>query len=112
MISTHILDVSKGTPASGVTVRLEFFVDSTSWREVGRDVTNSDGRAIDFLSADADFQQGTYRLTFDTSAYFAVQNVNAFYPEVVVSFKVNDLKQRYHVPLLLSPFGYSTYRGS
>ena len=112
MITTHILDVSKGGPASGVPVRLEYFVDSSSWRELGRDVTNVDGRASNLLSPNANIQEGTYRLTFDTASYFAAQNVDGFYPHVTVAFIVNDAKQHYHVPLLLSPFGFTTYRGS
>ena len=112
MITTHILDVSKGRPASGVPVTLEYFADSTTWRELGRDVTNADGRATNLLSSDSTLQPGTYKLSFDTSAYFASQNIDSFYPEVTVTFLVNDALQHYHVPLLLSPFGFSTYRGS
>jgi 5-hydroxyisourate hydrolase len=108
-ISTHVLDTSRGRPAAGVPVTLERAGDS-GWRPVGSGTTDADGRVRGLLtSAPAD---GRYRLTFDTGAYFQAVGEAAFYPEVSVTFVVADGEEHYHVPLLLSPFGYSTYRGS
>jgi 5-hydroxyisourate hydrolase len=103
------LDVAQGCPARGVAVTLEQET-ATGWRLLGQGVTDADGRARDLLPTP--LQTGLYRLTFDTEAYFAGQSVAGFYPQVTVNFVVPDAAQHYHVPLLLSPFGYSTYRGS
>lgn len=110
-ITTHILDVSTGIPARGVPVTLERQT-RTGWKIVGKGATNEDGRLRDLLDSDAILQAGNYRLTFDTENYFAQQQIEGFYPQVTVAFAVRDAAQHYHVPLLLSPFGYSTYRGS
>jgi 5-hydroxyisourate hydrolase len=104
-LSTHVLDAARGRPAVGVGVRLEAadgsaLVDAT---------TDDDGRVANFDTA---LEAGTYRLRFDTGAYFAATGQTGFYPEVLLTFSVTDAQQRYHVPLLLSPFAYSTYRGS
>jgi 5-hydroxyisourate hydrolase len=108
-ISTHVLDTSRGSPAAGVTVVLERAVDS-AWQRVGRGTTDADGRVSDLLpSAPSD---GRYRLTFETGAYFRAVGDAGFYPEVSVTFEVSTGDDHYHVPLLLSPFGYTTYRGS
>ena len=112
MITTHVLDVSKGKPAVGVPVLLEYSAGSQTWLELGRNVTDADGRAKNLVADNADLQSGTYRLSFDTSLYFNVQDDDAFYPQVQVTFTIKDVKQHYHVPLLLSPFGFTTYRGS
>ncbi len=104
-----MLDTSRGRPATGVPVVLERAVDS-GWQSVGRGTTDADGRANDLLSSAP--QEGHYRLTFDTSAYFRTVGETGFYPEVSVTFAVESGQEHYHVPLLLSPFGYSTYRGS
>jgi 5-hydroxyisourate hydrolase len=108
-ISTHVLDTSRGCPAEGVAVRLERR-DGDGWRALGTSRTDRDGRARDLASGTP--EAGTYRLTFDTAAYFAASGVEAFYPVVQVVFEVRDATRNHHVPLLLSPFGYSTYRGS
>jgi 5-hydroxyisourate hydrolase len=108
-ITTHVLDTSRGCPASGVPVVLERAVDS-GWQEVGRGTTDADGRANDLLSTPP--EAGRYRLTFDTGAYFQAIGDAGFYPEVPVTFVVGAGEEHYHVPLLLSRFGYSTYRGS
>ena len=110
-ITTHILDVSIGSPARGVPVTLEQQT-STGWEIVGKGATDEDGRLRDLLNSGAVLQTGNYRLTFDTGNYFAQQKIESFYPQVTVAFTVRDAGQHYHVPLLLSPFGYSTYRGS
>ena len=110
-ITTHILDVSVGRPARGVPVVLEFW-DSTGWCVVGRGSTDEDGRLRDLLPPNHQPQPGSYCLIFETTTYFAMRQVEAFYPEIRVTFTIRDAAQHYHVPLLLSPFGYSTYRGS
>jgi 5-hydroxyisourate hydrolase len=108
-ITTHVLDTSRGCPAAGVPVVLERAQDAR-WEPVGRGTTDADGRASDLLTSAPD--DGRYRLTFDTGAYFGALGAATFYPEVSVSFVVGRGESHYHVPLLLSPFGYSTYRGS
>lgn len=110
-ITTHILDISLGRPARNVPVMLERQT-SDGWEVVGQGITDADGRLRDLMSADAILQTGHYRLIFDTETYFTGQRINGFYPEVVVTFTVRDAGAHYHVPLLLSPYGYSTYRGS
>lgn len=100
-VSTHVLDATRGGPAAGVGVRLER-VDGTL---LAAGVTNRDGRVADFAGA---VEPGVYRLRFDTENYLA----ETFYPEVVVTFRVREAAEHHHVPLLLSPFAYSTYRGS
>jgi 5-hydroxyisourate hydrolase len=105
-ITTHVLDTARGCPAAGVAVVLERAVGS-GWDFVGRGTTDADGRASELLTSAP--SGGHYRLTFDTGAYFGD---SSFYPEVSVTFAVAPGEEHYHVPLLLSPFGYSTYRGS
>lgn len=109
-ITTHILDVSLGKPAQGIECRLEKLADGQNWNEVGKAVTNSDGRIENF--ADFSLNEGTYRIEFLTKNYFVQKNTPSFYPSVTVVFEIQDRNSHYHVPLLLSPFGYSTYRGS
>ena len=110
-ITTHVLDVSLGKPASGVPVILEVEDVGTGWKQLGRGQTDKDGRLRDLLGEGA-LVEGTYRLTFDTHAYFADRKVVTLYPQVSVVFSVHESDRDYHIPLLLSPFGYSTYRGS
>jgi 5-hydroxyisourate hydrolase len=110
-VTTHVLDTMRGEPASGVVVRLERSGDAEL--ELGRATTNADGRISDF--GVASLSAGTYRLVFETGAYFEGADGaagRAFFPEVVVTFAADGLRPRYHVPLLLSPYSYSTYRGS
>ncbi len=108
-ITTHVLDTSRGCPAAGVPVVLERAVDS-GWQLVSRGTTDADGRASDLVLSPP--EDGRYRLTFDTGAYFRAVGEAGFYPEVSVTFIVGHGEAHCHVPLLLSPFGYSTYRGS
>ena len=108
-ITTHVLDAARGIPASGLEVTLEQRADAT-WTVLGRGRTDLDGR-VNTLGPQA-LPAGRYRVTFDTGAYFARQNTATFYPEVVVIVELTDPAAHYHVPLLLSPFAYSTYRGS
>ncbi len=111
-ITTHILDVSTGSPARGVSVMLWQQLENSAWEVICKGITDEDGRLRDLLDSNAILQTGNYRLTFDTETYFAKQQIEGFYPQVTVAFTVRDTAQHYHVPLLLSPFGYSTYRGS
>jgi 5-hydroxyisourate hydrolase len=110
-ITTHVLDTARGRPASGVPITLSIRATDGAWREIGRGMTDGDGR-LRTLTPAADVERGTYRITFDTSAYFAAQGVQGFYPEATIVFEVRDGTEHYHVPLLLQPYGYSTYRGS
>jgi 5-hydroxyisourate hydrolase len=110
-ITTHILDTARGRPAGGVRVVLEVRADE-GWKILGHGETDADGRLRDLLPDAFDLRAGVYRLTFRTSDYFAAQGGESFYPEVSISFIVADPAVHYHVPLLVSPFGYSTYRGS
>jgi 5-hydroxyisourate hydrolase len=105
-ITTHVLDTARGIPAAGVGVTLERGPD---WSEVGSGRTGDDGRIADLGSPAA---PGRYRLRFDTAAYFGAAGTPTFFPEVTVEFTVERPEEHQHVPLLLSPFGYSTYRGT
>ncbi len=113
-LSTHVLDTARGRPAAGVAVILEQATpgEPAGWHEIGRGITDGDGRVKALLAPGALLAAGVHRLTFATDAYFAAQDVAAFYPEVRVTFTVTDPAQHHHVPLLLSPYSYSTYRGS
>src|SRR5919202_1505119 len=111
-ITTHVLDTARGRPAAGVHVVLEVLRADGVWREVGRGTTDADGRARELLPEGFAFAEGSYRLTFDAGAYFDSQGAATFYYEITIAFVVRDAGVHYHVPLLLSPYGYSTYRGS
>ena len=111
IISTHVLDVARGEPARGIAVTLQRLRPDQGAQSLGEGVTDHDGRCKSLLQGGT-LQPGTHRLVFDTGSYFRAQNVVFFYPLVVVLFEVRDATQNYHIPLLLSPFGYSTYRGS
>jgi 5-hydroxyisourate hydrolase len=110
-ITTHVLDTSQGRPAAGVPVTLEVEVVG-GWELVGKGTTDKDGRVSDLVPEEMTLQAGVYRLIFDTARYFTAREVEGFYPQVNIIFKLSDPAQHYHVPLLISPFGYSTYRGS
>ncbi len=108
-ITTHVLDTARGKPAAGIAISLER-LDGGKWTEIGSGITNTDGRITDLLTSP--LEAAHYRLNFATDSYFAAQGTVGFYPEVRIEFQIADPDQHYHVPLLLSPFGYSTYRGS
>jgi len=110
-ITTHVLDISIGRPAAGVPVVLEIARKGGGWTELARGATDGDGR-LRHLLAPGSLVEGTYRLTFDTQAYFDARQVAPLYPQVSVVFRVAAAHERYHIPLLLSPHAYSTYRGS
>ncbi len=112
-ITTHILDLSLGRPAEGVAIVLSVRDGAGGgWRELGQGRTDADGRLRTLLPTGQALAPGTYLLRFDTGEYFANGQTKCFYPEVTIVFRVDEPGGHYHVPLLLSPFGYSTYRGS
>ena len=108
-ITTHVLDTAKGKPAAGVPVLLERQGADGTFHELGRGVTDDDGRLRTLLGGKA-VEAGIYRITFDTTVYFG--DADAFFPWVNFVFRVTDATSHYHVPLLLAPYGISTYRGS
>ena len=108
-VTTHILDTSRGKPAVGVHVILSR--QQREWTEVARGITNADGRVGNLLPKEAVLTSGVYKLRFETGSYFAGLDTPAFYPFVEIVFQLTT-DEHYHIPLLLNPFGYSTYRGS
>lgn len=111
-ITTHVLDVSIGKPAAGISVVLEHRTHTSGWQREAEGLTDADGRIKDLLPADHVFAPGHYRLVFEIGPYFLTRDIESFFPQITVGFVVRDAQQHYHVPLLLSPFGYSTYRGT
>jgi 5-hydroxyisourate hydrolase len=110
-ITTHVLDTARGMPAVGVQISLEKREDDGTFSSLAQTKTNQDGRAPGMM-AEGSLVPGIYRITFETAAYFATQNIKGFYPSVTVLFEIVEVNSHYHVPLLISPFGFSTYRGS
>jgi 5-hydroxyisourate hydrolase len=108
-ITTHILDTAKGKPVTGVTTIL--YAHESDWIEIARGVTNQDGRIADLLPPKEILPQGNYKMRFLTKEYFDEQSVSTFYPFVEIVFNITAA-EHYHIPLLLTPFGYTTYRGS
>jgi 5-hydroxyisourate hydrolase len=111
-ITTHVLDTSLGRPAAGVLITLERSEKGGAWSLVGSGLTDTDGRLGTLLANDTLPRPGTYRMTFDTGGYFARSGTPTFFPSVAITFEIGEREQHYHVPLLVSPYGYSTYRGS
>lgn len=109
-ITTHVLDTSIGKPGEGIQIELQEHKEG-EWQTLAEGVTNEDGRIADLLGKDSTLPPGIYRMVFHTSKYFSDKNQKAFYPVVIIHFQTMD-ESHYHVPLLLNPFGYSTYRGS
>jgi 5-hydroxyisourate hydrolase/2-oxo-4-hydroxy-4-carboxy-5-ureidoimidazoline decarboxylase len=109
-LTTHVLDTALGKPGKDISIRLQIPVNGV-WQTVAQGITNADGRVADLLPAQKNLAHGNYKLVFDTGNYFAAQKIKGFYPEVEIQFIVFD-DAHYHVPLLINPFGYSTYRGS
>ncbi len=110
MITTHVLDTAIGRPASAIAVELER-ADGPIWHLIGGGITDEDGR-LRTLTPAGSLVPGTYRILFQTGSYFAARGTGGFFPVVEIQFTVEDGAGHYHVPLLLSPFGYSTYRGT
>lgn len=111
-ITTHVLDTSTGKPACGLAVTLEHQTYESGWQPLANGVTDNDGRINNLMTSDTEFSAGSYRLTFETGAYFHMRQIECFFPQVTITFVVKDAGQKFHVPLLLSPFSYSTYRGT
>jgi 5-hydroxyisourate hydrolase / 2-oxo-4-hydroxy-4-carboxy-5-ureidoimidazoline decarboxylase len=109
-LTTHVLDTALGKPGKDISIRLQIPVNGV-WQTIAQGITNSDGRIGDLLPSQKKLAHGNYKLVFDTGNYFASQKIKGFYPEVEIQFIVFD-SAHYHVPLLINPFGYSTYRGS
>lgn len=118
-ITTHILDTTKGKPAQCVTIVLYGGENDTGlknegeqeWTELARAITNSDGRISDLVNEDDLLHYGIYKIRFETKDYFDKDHVKTFYPYVEIIFQIEP-DQHYHIPLLLNPYGYSTYRGT
>lgn len=110
-LTTHVLDTSIGKPGKDITIKLQEQHNGSTWQTIAQGVTNSDGRIPNLLPSEKPLVHGSYKMVFDTGGYFASMNIKGFYPEVEIQFTVFD-DQHYHVPLLINPFGYSTYRGS
>jgi 5-hydroxyisourate hydrolase len=110
-ITTHVLDTALGKPAGGILVTLEKQRGGEAWEELATGRTDADGRLANLLPPGR-LERGLYRVTFETASYFRAQGLNGFYPCVQVTFEIREPEAHYHIPLLLSPFGYSTYRGS
>jgi 5-hydroxyisourate hydrolase len=110
-ISTHVLDIALGKPAAHVPVRLEHRAKG-NWLTLGSSSTDADGRCAQLLAESQPLAEGQYRLTFDTATYYAAQSVSGLYPVVEITFEVRKRDSQFHIPLLLSPNGYTTYRGS
>jgi 5-hydroxyisourate hydrolase len=111
-ISTHVLDTARGKPANDVPVRLERQESSGNWQLLASARTDADGRCAQLFPPESSLAAGIYRLIFDTAAYFTAHKVDGLYPAVVIIFHAREGELHFHIPLLLSPNGYTTYRGS
>src|SRR5262249_14930687 len=111
VITSHVLDIVEGQPAPELRVRLERETEK-GWVVLGSGVTDVNGRVQSLVPAGSSLKVGNHRLIFETGSYFAAREVSSFYPQVIIVFYVADPSQHYHIPLLLSRFGYTTYRGS
>ena len=111
-ITTHVLDISRGKAASGIAVTLERRISETEWKILKKAATNADGRIEDLLAPGSQAEAGIYRLTFETAPYFRSSGGTGFYPYASIAFEITQPQEHHHVPLLLSPYGYSTYRGT
>lgn len=109
-ITTHVLDTAVGLPGKNISIRLQTY-SNNNWQTIAQGITNADGRIPDLLPQDRNLKPATYKMVFDTGSYYANQNLKTFYPEVEIQFTTFD-ETHYHVPLLINPFGYNTYRGS
>ena len=109
-VTTHVLDTSTGKPGRDISIRLMSKVID-KWETIAQGITNNDGRVTDLLPKGKTIAAGDYKLVFETGSYYAEKNIKTFYPVVEIQFTISD-DSHYHVPLLINPFGYSTYRGS
>ena len=111
-LTTHVLDTTSGRPAAGISVQLARLSESGAWTNLSAGITDTDGRINSFLAGEMILAEGTYRLTFDIAAHFHALNMDSFYTVIPIVFTIQKPEQHVHVPLLLSPYGYATYRGS
>ena len=109
-LTTHVLDTSKGKPVCGVAIVLYEQI-AQEWFEISKGISNIEGRLMNLLQDNVELSLGIYKLTFDTKHYYSTQDIKTFYPSVEIIFEIKTT-EHYHIPLLISPFGYSTYRGS
>ena len=110
-ITTYILDTTTGLPGVGIPAALERKSHSAGWQVISEGITDINGRINDLMSVREVFLPGHYRFIFETGPYFLLRNIECFFPQIIVSFVVKETEQHYHVSVLLSPFGYSTFRG-
>lgn len=110
-ITTHIIDTTSGLPGTGIPVSLDARSHSAGWQSIANGISDHDGRVNDLLSGREPFSPGHYRLVFETGPYYLLQSIDCFFPRISINFVVKDVADHYHIPLLLSPFGYSAYRG-
>ncbi|OFY67743.1 MAG: hydroxyisourate hydrolase [Bacteroidetes bacterium RIFCSPLOWO2_02_FULL_36_8] len=111
-ISTHILDTSLGKPAEGIIVILEHQLPDSTWQSVGKSITDQDGRIKGLMNQEQNLKGGDFRLTFFVHSYFKSKGLKCFFPEIHLHFNLDKMDENYHIPLLISPYGYYTYRGS
>lgn len=111
-ITTHILDTTNGRPGTGIPVVLERKTHTSGWQAVAEGITDANGRLDDLLSVTEAFLPGHYRFIFEIGPYFLLREMECFFPQITISFVVKDPTQKYHVPLLLGPFGYSAFRAA
>lgn len=111
-ITTHVLDTALGKPAQGIKVHLALQTKNGGWKDLAQGATDPQGRISDWMKKGQTLEPGLYCLTFETESYFKATERTVFYPSVKIHFVITDPQQHYHLPLLLSPFGYTTYRGS
>lgn len=111
-ITTHVLDTSIGKPGAGITVVLERKTHSAGWQKLAEGMTDVNGRLNDLLPPNEAFLPGHYRLVFEVGPYFLLNEQDGFFPQISIAFAVKNASEHFHVPLLLSPAGYTTYRGT
>ena len=111
-LTTHVLDTADGRPAAGIVTQLARLDDANHWQPLAESTTDADGRSASLLAGQSTLAPGTYRLTFQVAAYFQARQVESIYSAIPVVFTIQSPQEHLHVPLLLSPFGYTTYRGS
>ncbi|MCH7497500.1 MAG: hydroxyisourate hydrolase [Candidatus Marinimicrobia bacterium] len=111
-LTTHVLDTAAGRPAAGIAIQLARLDDAEQWQPLAESTTDADGRSASLLAGQSTLAPGTYRLTFQVAAYFQARQVDSLFTAIPVVFTIRSPQEHVHVPLLLSPFGYTTYRGS
>ncbi|MEO6693666.1 MAG: hydroxyisourate hydrolase [Ignavibacteria bacterium] len=109
-ITTHVLDLTNGTPAEGIKAKL-FFYENSVWKQIAHGTTGRDGRILDLMDKAELLRKGIYKMEFKTGDYYDQKKIKSFYPYIEITFTIND-EEHYHIPLLLNAFGYTTYRGS